>query len=289
MTSYTCKACAFHGKKKQDNERHVLTKKHNKGEATKETYKCNSCDTYLNTKCNYMKHLNTQKHIKNMEIHTCKLCAKTYKTRSRLLNHEKQCNLVEQVKQDPNLIKYVMSHMTKQNETMQALVAKVGNTTIHNNTLIDHSVHNKFNLNIFLNEKCKDAINWSDFIQNINVSLNDLDVQSNITDKVIGTICKELSTLGLYKRPIHCTDVKRHKSCIKNNNEWKRDAATLIRDGILNVSKKFQQKVNEWTDSHPNWNEDERLADQYVSMVSVYMKEPDDEKCTTQIYKLTPI
>ena len=140
-----------------------------------------------------------------------------------------------------------------------------------------------------MNEECKDAMNWTDFIQNITVSLNDIDICGNITEKVTGTICSELDRLGLYKRPLHCTDIKRSKTCIKDNNEWKRDADTLIRDGILKVSKKFQQKVNDWTKSHPTWHEDEQLTEQYVSMVSVYMKEPDDDKCTTQIYKLNPI
>ena len=231
MTEYTCIPCGFYGNKKYDYERHLLTQKHKKTESIKE-YKCNSCDIYLYNKSNYTKHLTTQKHIKNSETYTCDVCAKTYKTQTRLNNHTKQCK-VEQVKQDPNLIKYVMEQMakqnvsmmeqmskqtesmmgqmSKQNDTITTLVAKVGNT--------DNSVnsHNKtFNLQLFLNEQCKDAINWSDFIQIIKVSLEDIDVQSNITYKVIGTICKELDTLGLYKRPLHCTDVKRHKSCIKD-------------------------------------------------------------------------
>ena len=160
---------------------------------------------------------------------------------------------------------------------MNALVAKVGNT--------DNSVnsHNKFNLQFFLNEQCKDAINWSDFIQNIKVSLEDIDVQSNITDKVIGTICKELDTLGLYKRPIHCTDVKRHKSCIKDNNEWKKDPA-LLEKGIKLVSGKYQKVINDDCLSTPKWFEDQELTEKIMDRMNVYMKEPE-EKCMAEILK----
>ena len=289
MTEYTCIPCGFYGNKKYDYERHLLTQKHKKTESIKE-YKCNSCDIYLYNKSNYTKHLTTQKHIKNAETYTCDVCAKTYKTQTRLNNHTKQCK-VEQVKQDPNLIKYVMEQMakqnvsmmeqmSKQNETVNALVAKVGNTTIDNSV----NSHNKtFNLNIFLNEQCKDAINWSDFIQNIKVSLEDIDIQSNITDKVIGTICKELDTLGLYKRPIHCTDVKRHKSCIKDNNEWKKDPA-LLEKGIKLVSGKYQKVINDDCLSTPKWFEDQELTEKIMERMNVYMKEPE-EKCMAEILK----
>ena len=286
MTEYTCIPCGFYGNKKYDYERHLLTQKHKKTESIKE-YRCNSCDIYLYNKSNYTKHLITQKHIKNSETYVCNICAKTYKTQTRLNNHAKQCK-VEQVKQDPNLIKYVMEQMAKQNETITTLVAKVGNTTINN---IDNSVnnsHNKqFNLQFFLNEQCKDAINWTDFIQNIKVSLEDIDVQSNITDKVIGTICKELDTLGLYKRPIHCTDVKRHKSCIKDNNEWKKDPA-LLEKGIKLVSGKYQKVINDDCLSTPKWFEDQELTEKIMDRMNVYMKEPE-EKCMAEILKHTVI
>ena len=290
MTGYTCNPCGFNSQKKQDYERHLLTQKHtrNKNEIQKETYRCEPCNIFLYNKSNYTKHTTTKIHRMNTEIYTCDVCAKSYKTQIRLANHTKQCK-VEQVKQDPNLIKYVMEQMakqtesmmgqmSKQNETMNAIVAKVGNT--------DNSVnsHNKtFNLNIFLNEQCKDAINWTDFIQNIKVSLEDIDVQSNITDKVIGTICKELDTLGLYKRPIHCTDVKRHKSCIKDNNEWKKDPA-LLEKGIKLVSGKYQKVINDDCLSTPKWFEDQELSEKIMERMNVYMKEPE-EKCMAEILK----
>jgi hypothetical protein len=281
--SFSCTYCNSIYATKQRYDKHILTQKHEVNrQLSEKKYACIPCSVSISSQYNYERHLKTKKHISN-DTHICIICAKTYKSPIELLNHNQICK-VEQVKQDPNLIKYVMEQMAKQNETITTLVAKVGNTTINN---IDNSVnnsHNKqFNLQFFLNEQCKDAINWTDFIQNIKVSLEDIDVQSNITDKVIGTICKELDTLGLYKRPIHCTDVKRHKSCIKDNNEWKKDPA-LLEKGIKLVSGKYQKVINDDCLSTPKWFEDQELTEKIMDRMNVYMKEPE-EKCMAEILK----
>jgi hypothetical protein len=278
--SYTCTYCTTNYLTKQRYDKHILTPKHefNKQKSDK-IYTCELCNIKTNFQCNYVKHLTTKKHQSKhpIEIYECVVCAISYKTKIGLDKHEDYCKSVEKVKKDPNLVQCVIEQMSKQNDTMHALVAKVGNT--------DNSVnsHNKFNLQFFLNEQCKDAINWTDFIQNIRVTLEDIDVQSNITDKVIGTICKELDTLGLYKRPIHCTDVKRHKSCIKDNNEWKKDPA-LLEKGIKLVSGKYQKVINDDCLSTPNWFKDQELSEKIMDRMNVYMKEPE-EKCMAEILK----
>jgi DNA-directed RNA polymerase subunit RPC12/RpoP len=270
------------------------------------SYKCVICNKDYKTKKGYEQHIYTQKHKDNQpSIYKCIPCKSEFKDKSNynrhLISKTHQNSAVEQVKQDPNLIKYVMEQMSKQNElvveqmskqnelvveqmskqneTMNALVTKVGNT----DNSVNHSHNKTFNLQFFLNEQCKDAINWSDFIQNIRVTLEDIDVQSNITDKVIGTICKELDTLGLYKRPIHCTDVKRHKSCIKDNNEWKKDPA-LLEKGIKLVSGKYQKVINDDCLSTPNWFKYQELTEKIMDRMNVYMKEPE-EKCMAEILK----
>lgn len=287
MEKSECKTCNVVCSDKYNLARHCLSAKHQKSQ-NKQT--CEACSYSTCVKSDFLKHLGTNKHQTNTNVFTCVVCEKKYKSRMGLWRHGKLCKptTVEQVKQDPNLIQYVMEQLTKQNETIQMLTTKIGNNNV-TNSIISNSNNKQFNLQFFLNEQCKDAVNWTDFIQNITVSLSDMDVCGNITEKVTVAICSELDRLGLYKRPLHCTDVKRSKTCVKDNNEWKRDAATLVRDGIFNVAKKFQEKMNDWTESHPNWHEDEQLTEQYVAMVSVYMKEPDDDKCATQICKLNPI
>ena len=293
--SYVCVPCNFSSTKKQNYDIHVLTKKHASLHTITE-YTCNACKQVYSTKKIYDRHLITQKHKENTTEYKCIQCDVYLTTKSNYYRHmlskTHKCKTVEQVKQDPNLIKYVMEQMAKQNETihkqtellekqnettiiqskilekhnetMNALVAKVGNT----DNSVNHSHNKTFNLQFFLNEQCKDAINWTDFIQNIRVTLEDIDVQSNITDKVIGTICKELDTLGLYKRPIHCTDVKRHKSCIKDNNEWKKDTA-LLEKGIKLVSGKYQKVINDDCLSTPNWFKDQELTEKIMDRMNV--------------------
>ena len=114
-----------------------------------------------------------------------------------------------------------MEQMMRQQESMMLLM-KQNQELLSSPTIINSpNSNNKFNLQVFLNEECKDAINWQDFIDNLPVTLADIDVHSNLTDKITATICTELERLGVYRRPIHCLDIKRKKNCVKDKNEWK--------------------------------------------------------------------
>ena len=179
--------------------------------------------------------------------------------------------------------------MSKQNDTMCLLVEKVGNITNSHNTNTKNSHNKTFNLQFFLNEQCKDAVNWSDFIKNITVTLDDIDLNTTITDKVTSTICKELDKLGMYKRPIHCLDVKRHKACIKEGNEWKKDQDPLLKQGVARVSYKYQQVMHEWASQHPMWHEDQELSEKYMDMMNIYMREPTEDMCIGTILKQSVI
>ena len=184
------------------------------------------------------------------------------------------------------LIATVSNAIQKQQDAMNALISKVGNTTIDNSI---HKTQKTFNLNLFLNEECKDAINWSDFIKNITVTLDDIDMTSNITDRVSYTICKELDKLGVYKRPIHCTDIKRHKACIKEGDEWKKEQDPLMKQGVTRISGKYQQIMNNWGSKHPMWHEDQELSEKMMSMMNIYMREPSEDKCISTILKHTTL
>ena len=297
-TDYICVACDFKCNKKQQYDQHLLTQKHaNKTNVDASVhYKCVPCEKEYNTKRGYDQHFFTQKHKNNL-IDRCIRCVPCQMSVSNKSNYTKHMNTrkhmvninkigdsaVEQVKEDPNLIKYVMHQLHKQNEHMAELIKKVGNTTIDNSVSIDNS-RKTFNLQFFLNEQCKDAINWTDFIQSITVRLEDIDLNSNITDKVTNVICKELDKLGVYKRPIHCTDIKRHKACIKDNGRWNKQQESLLKQGVTNVSGKFQQVMANWEKDHPQWHESQELSEQFVDMLNIYRRHPSD-KCITTILK----
>ena len=137
-----------------------------------------------------------------------------------------------------------------------------------------------------------DSILEVEFIKNklfVIISFDDIDMNSNITDKVIHTICKELDMLGVYKRPIHCTDIKRHKACIKDGNEWKREQEPLMKQGVMKVSGKYQQTLNEWAKKHPGWDDDQELSEKMMDMMNIYIRPPSEDKCINTILKHTVI
>jgi hypothetical protein len=108
----------------------------------------------------------------------------------------------------------------KQQDQISELLPKIGNNFITNN-----NNNNKFNIQVFLNERCKDAINMSDFIKSIQVSLQQLDYtkQNGIVNGLSNVIIENMNKLGLYQRPIHCTDIKRESLYIKDDDNWEKD------------------------------------------------------------------
>ena len=282
-TDYSCNICNIQCSDKYKLNRHLLSTKHirNKNNTATHSHICPVCQYSCTRQDTFDRHLDTHRDVP-VKMHICVKCSKAYKTTKWLWKHGQKCQptTLEQATQDPNLILHVMEKLVAQNEQILTQPKTVKNT-IQNITNI-----NKFNLNLFLTEQCRDAINWTDFIRSINVTLKDIDISSNITDKVVGTICAELDLLGVHRRPIHCTDLKRHKTCIKDNDEWKRDSNDMVREGMKNVSLKYQKVMHEWAVDHPQWYEDQELTEKYIDMMNIFMREPE-EKGILQLCKRT--
>ena len=232
--SFLCELCTFECCNKKDYNRHLLTAKHK-----------------MITNDNNNTHKNPTKY-------EC-ICYKQYKYASGLSRHKlkcKDCNnnnndviFVEEKSKEPvdnsiiiNLItqnKELMEMLRQQNNTIQELIPKIGNTT--NNTNNAH-----FNIQLFLNEDCKDAVNFSDFISGIEVSLTDLENQSQIgyVDGISMLFIENLKGLGTLKRPIHCTDAKRHTLYIKENDEWDKEGSLdTLKKGIQEVTRKTYKRL----------------------------------------------
>jgi hypothetical protein len=130
------------------------------------------------------------------------------------------------------------------------------------NELIPKIGNQRFNLNIFLNDTCKDALNWSDFINTLNIH------DTNNIDDIAQLICAELYTIGIYKRPIHCLDVKRKKICIKNQNVWEHNVVKVY-DTLNDTANTLQHAyIKHWQHTHPTWYENEYETDTYTQLVS---------------------
>jgi hypothetical protein len=132
--------------------------------------------------------------------------------------------------------KELIEQNKKMQQTIQEIVPKIGNNNTTNTTN-----NNQFNLNVFLNEDCKDAINFSEFIENIKITFEDLEHQAEVgyINGVSKLFIENLRDLGTHKRPIHCTDKKRKTIYIKENNEWDKEGSqNTLEKGIREVSRK---------------------------------------------------
>ena len=209
-----------------------------------EFFSCEFCDFECSNKKDFNRHLSTRKHeiltnpnkknAKNALLFYCD-CGKQYKHRSSLSTHKKNCKfenkisneIVEQDVDYKSLLVKAMNQLEEQQEQMKRKdelmanmidkIDKIGNTT-NNNT-------NNFNINMFLNERCKNAINFSDFIERIEISHDDLEnnAQLGFVNGITKIFMDNLKQLTLYERPIHCTDVKRETMYIKDADEWEKE------------------------------------------------------------------
>ena len=278
-------------------------------------FRCEKCDYKCSCKRDWGKHLLTKKHNTTNPTNLSNLCecGRNYKHRTSLYNHKKKCSyhkpvvekednsiFVSQEQNSEGLILKVLDEnkelrkmiiqqqeqvisqqkeLSKQNEQISELIPKVGNNN-----------NNRFNLNFFLNEQCKDAINWDDFIKSIEVGICNLDMtlDSNITKGVAQVICNGISELGIYKRPIHCLDAKRKKLCIKNEGTWEQDAVKnkmVLESGNRALQQKHFQLIKKWEKKHPNWEKSEQETNQYMLMIQKMMADVDEDKCIAEISK----
>tara|TARA_B110000305_G_C19371942_1_gene604934 strand:- start:141 stop:977 length:837 start_codon:yes stop_codon:yes gene_type:complete len=274
------------------------TEKYNK--IDKLQFNCSDCNYKTFVKSNFNKHLMTRKHkilsndtksivTSNVTLdvcvtneYTCDNCDRSYKNRSGLWKHKKMCDT-----NNKEIIIDLLKKMDEKDKQIMELLPKVGNTT--NNTTT-----NNFNLQVFLNEDCKDAINWKEFINSIQLDLSSLKElkDSNITKSITDAICNRINELGVYKRPIHCVDQKRKKICIKNEEEWENEeykVDNLINSGDKCIQKEYIKLISEWENEHPNWSDNETLIEEYMDLSNKIYQNIDGIKLKTNIMKETSI
>ena len=271
-----------------------MTKNEQKGA---QIFYCEKCDYSTCRKANFDRHILSAKHKmddkwmtkneqnehKKKEIFFECSCGKKYKYRQGLHKHQQKCQFVNQdvnnennnEDSDKNIdYKEMFLKMMKQNNELMSqvtdLIPKVGN---NNNNTINNK--NKFNINIFLNEECKDAITMNEFIKKIEVSLSNLLTTQNkgISEGVSDIFIENMNKLSLYERPMHCTDVKGEIVYIKSDDDgekvgWKLDEDNKeLKEALQKISKVQQQNLKKWTDEHPEWDKDPNLQKEYMKLV----------------------
>jgi hypothetical protein len=299
--NYECIKCNFTTVRKSQYDRHLLTRKHNNQLKSIKKFQCEFCGKlYVDTsglwrhnkKCTsspvITKPETTLTVAKDKEKEDTPLIDDLELTAENINDPAFILKLVEQNRELQNLLKTQQQKMhdqfDKHHEEVMKLIPQIGNN--NNNT--------QFNLNLFLNEQCKDALNWNEFIQSIEVGMSDMEhvVESDITKGVVKVICNGIDKLGVYKRPIHCLDMKRKKLCLKNKDVWEKDSC-VIKETLEMGNRKIQQKhiffIKEWEERHPGWEKDEKMRDVYNNIVQQLMKDVEEDKCVNDISKHTTI
>jgi hypothetical protein len=242
---------------------------------------CEICDYITSNKKDYNKHINTIKHNSNVfqsqspqksqkiPILEC-LCGKKYKDYSGLWRHKKKCNLLtNENNQTPNNINEnepdkkdeLINYLIKENQEFKSLILEIvkkDNTINNNNTMNNSNVnsHNKtFNLQFFLNETCKNAMNINEFVDSIKLQLSDLENVAKIgyVEGLSKIIIKNLKALDVTERPVHCSDSKRDTMYVKDENKWEKESENneKVLKAIEDIANKNSKLVKEWKTNNP--------------------------------------
>ena len=293
-------------------------------------FSCNICRFITSRKSHYDKHMLTAKHlssfyanVENQKIknYVCE-CGKLYKHNSSYHRHKKNCNFecnktckdsyedqkneteIAIIKEEPVDYKDMFIKIINENSEMKSLLIEqqkqlgeqqkqIGELIprIGNNT---NNIKQKFNINVFLNEQCKDAMTMSKFLDDIKVTIEDLFLTKNkgITEGVSSLFIKNMNKLSLYERPIHCTDVKRETVYIKSEGndgetaEWQKDTEQeKLKRAISDMTFVQSKNLKLYTDQNPDWMEKEHKQNEYVLMMKNCMDDIKKDNRREKIIK----
>ena len=260
---YICDDCRFSCTKNADFNRHLLTKKHYKKIMI---FNCDDCHISCTRKIDFNRHLLTKKHAKNI---------KTNNSNNHVTNYDDDNNdeqikfsnevIMKLLKDNEEMKKIIIEQNQQQKQIMEMLPKMcIGNIITTNTT---NNIKQKFNLNFFLNEQCKDAINMCDFVKSLNITFDDLNVtrDKNLEESVGSIFLRGLKELDIFKRPIHCTDVKRDVMYIKEEDNWKKDEGNeRLKNSIGEISRKQVKTLKELKDSDPEIKTNENKRDEFI-------------------------
>ena len=292
LCKFVCEECEYVTSKKSSYAKHLTTLKH------------------VNT-INTMKYNDKSNFIKEKE-YKCE-CGHKYKHNASLFNHKKKCKKTDDVKNkdegisgasisgasiseggisdaSSNIIqllikessefKNIILEMVKSNTDIQKQMldvcknsSSVVNTNSHNNTTTNNKI---FNLQLFLNEECKDAMNMSEFINSIEIKVSDLVNIGKLgyVEGMSNIIIKQLNDTDMYKRPVHCSDAKRETLYVKEENKWEKDTQETkqMLTAVRGVNKKNYTLLANWKETHPDcMSSKSNQSDEYMKITSKVM------------------
>ena len=233
--------------------------------------------------------------IKNSP-YICECCGKEYVNRSGLWKHQKKCSVAQEDNEEQNNIKEptknfeidkeLLVKMLLKNqdvmEKMMEIMPQIGN----NSSINSHShntTNNQFNIQMFLNEHCKNAMNLTDFIESLPITSDTYDstIENGLTKTMTNMLLNGLNELDIVDRPIHCTDASRKTLYVKDDNVWEKDNELLhMLKGIRDLSLKQRTMIKKWQDVNEGWLTDDNLQLRLTKLIGNSMTaiESDDKE-----------
>jgi hypothetical protein len=305
-----CEICKIQCTSTEQHKQHIASSIHKKKELMQnnginmqascspeknpKNFYCEICYFVTCNKKDYKRHLLTSKHLNTAKILTmtdasaqntqdfpnafnCE-CGKQYQHRQSLFNHKKKCSYNVQPTNTNNSLneKEVIMTLLNQNNQLQNQIielCKERNATTINNTIGNINSHNKtFNLNVFLNETCKDAMNITDFVDSLKLQLSDLESVGKLgyVEGISNIIVKNLKALEVHKRPVHCSDSKREVMYIKDEDKWEKEneEKNKLRKAIKKIANKNSRLLPKFKEKHPDCGKSEsKFSDQYNKLI----------------------
>jgi hypothetical protein len=294
-----------------------------------EDFYCKNCDYNTSRKSQYERHVLTRKHMDNDKMMTkssenakkssdnfvCN-CGKKYKHRQGLWTHRKKCtgnlefNELENTQENDatqlNIITGLFHEQLKENKELKEMLIEQNKkiiemaeksssqvTNITNNTTNNTTHNNNFNMQFFLNEQCKDALNIMEFISQLQIKLTDLDMVGRVgySEGISKIFIRGLKELDIFKRPVHCSDLKRETLYVKDQNSWEKDNddKKKMKTAIKYIAAKNFKQINEWQEENPdseNTETQKHLEYQYILLNSMGgATDEEDEKIYNKIIK----
>lgn len=271
-----------------------------------ENFNCELCDFKCCKKSNYQTHLSTSKHqkrykmIQNDTENNAKnatpdfqcACGRIFTYHSGLWRHKQKCqNAIEELSNMDD--KKLIITLLKQNQDLQKSLIEISKEKgITNNNQTHTNSHNKtFNLQFFLNETCKNALNISEFVSSIKPQLNDLETTGRLgyVEGISNIILNNLKTLDSRERPFHCSDHKREVFYIKENNQWTKENETkpILTNAIKVIANENIKQINEWRKEYPDCTDSESKKNNlYLQIVSNSMSGITKDESDKNINKI---
>ena len=287
-------------------------------------FSCEKCKYKTNKKSSFDNHINSMKHKKSIEnmpkyaqCFTCVNCGKQYKDNSGLWRHNKKCisnnykdtcntdnHINDDINDDINDKNLIMM-LIKENKEIKDMMFEIMKNGITNNYITNNNnnhsnSHNKtFNLQVFLNETCKDAMNINDFVDSIKLQLSDFERMGEVgyAQGISDIITSNLQALDITQRPVHCTDKKRETMYVKDQDQWTKEDEnkSKIKKMIKRIENKNIQIIPQFQKKYPNYaNPKSHESDKYHKTIIEVMggaggSEGKEGKIIRNISKVTTI